>query len=161
MKCLTLCLLLFAGIHPFHLSVTEIFHNREAKSLEISLKLFVDDMDEGIEKAGYGKMYLGTQKEHQNANLFLYKYLLENLNMTIDGKAVKVGFVGKEYEPGNVMWCYLEVKGVKKFSKLKLQNHILTEVFGDQQNIVHVKKGGQTQSLRLRKGYDSGEVEFK
>lgn len=160
MKCISIGLVLLLGLHPFHLSITDIFHNRENKSLEISMKLFIDDLEDGIEKAGYGLMYLNTEKENPDADLFVYKYLLGNMALFLDDKEVEFIFRGKEYEPGNVMWCYLEVKGVKKFKKVNLTNHVLTEVFDDQQNIVHIKKDGKTQSLRLRKGYDSGELVF-
>lgn len=163
MKCLTLCLFLTIGLHPFHLSVTEILHNTQSNTLEISMKLFMDDLDNGIEKSGCGKMYLGTEKENENSDLFIYKYLLENFELLVDGKEVEFDFRGKEYDPEymNVVWCYLEVKKVKKFSKLNLKNHILTEVFPDQQNIVHIKKNGKIKSLRMRKGYDNDEVEFE
>ncbi|MCI4671381.1 MAG: hypothetical protein MRZ79_24785 [Bacteroidia bacterium] len=146
--------------HPFHLSTTEIFFNQDQKTLEISLKLFVDDLDDGLEKAGFGKMDLGTSKENENADIFLYKYLLDNFELAVDNKPRKFSFIGKEYEKGNVVWCYLEVKGVKRMSSLYLRNHILTEVFSDQQNIVHVKKDSKTKSLRLRKDKDSGEIMF-
>jgi hypothetical protein len=160
MKCLAIFGCLILGLHPFHLSVTEIFHNPENQSFEISIKLFVDDMEDGIEKAGHGKLFLGTEKEHEKADLFIYDYLLKNIELKLDGKESKFNYLGKEYEPGNVMWCYLEVKKVKRFSKVYLRNHILTEIFEDQQNIVHLKHDGKTKSLRLRKGKDDGELIF-
>ncbi len=160
MKCLFLCGCLLLGVHPFHLSVTEMFHNAEEQRLEVSVKLFVDDVELAIEKAGFGKTYLSTKKEVEKAEVFIYAYLLDNLELSLDGAEVAFSYLGREYEPGNVMWCYLEVKDVNAFSKVSLRNHILTEVFDDQQNIVHIKRAQQTKSLRLRKGKDKAQVIF-
>jgi len=160
MKCLFLFGCLLLGMHPFHLSVTEMFHNAEEQRLEVSVKLFVDDVELAIEKAGFGKTYLGTKKEVEKAEVFIYAYLLDNLELSLDGAEVAFSYRGREYEPGNVMWCYLEVREVKAFSKVSLRNHILTEVFDDQQNIVHIKQAQQTKSLRLRKGKDKAQVIF-
>ncbi|WP_207428002.1 DUF6702 family protein [Pedobacter sp. SYSU D00535] len=39
---------IFALIHPFFVSVTEIRHNEKTKSLEISSKLFFDDFEHAL-----------------------------------------------------------------------------------------------------------------
>mgnify|MGYP006204322833 CR=1 FL=1 len=45
-----LILFLFTFLHPFYVSVTDINHNQKTKSLEISSKIFFDDLESDIEK---------------------------------------------------------------------------------------------------------------
>ena len=43
-------LLVFLGFfHPFYVSVTEINHNAKSKTIEISTKIFFDDLERDIE----------------------------------------------------------------------------------------------------------------
>ena len=39
--------------HPFHVSVCEIYHNSKTNSLEISMKLFTDDLELSIQQKGH------------------------------------------------------------------------------------------------------------
>ncbi|MEO0899781.1 MAG: DUF6702 family protein [Bacteroidota bacterium] len=160
MKWLILLGVLVGGLHPFHLSVSEINENKEANTLEISMRLFIDDMEEGLKEAGYGGVKLGSNGPAGNSSALLYKYIQDNFELKVNDEAVAFNFLGAEYEFSNVMWCYLEVENVKDIKKIGVRNHILTEVFSDQQNIVHVRKEGKLQSLRLRKGNDQGELTY-
>lgn len=158
MKWLICISILAASLHPFHLSVAEIYFNEDAQTLEIEMKVFIDDMEEGLKQSGYGDVKLGPELETKEVDAILFQYLKNNLNLVVNGDTVDLSFYGKEYEPGNIMWCYMEVQNVTDIHKIVIRNHLLTEVFSDQQNIVHVKKGGKTRSLRLRKGSDLGEL---
>ena len=62
-------LISLVSVHEFHLSLTEINHNAENRSLEISIKLFTDDLTTALIQAGASKkIELGTEAEPPAAN---------------------------------------------------------------------------------------------
>ena len=56
-----LIILELAKVHPFHVSVCEIYHNDKTNALEITLKIFIDDFELSIQNRGHEDfMIMGT-----------------------------------------------------------------------------------------------------
>lgn len=149
-----------AGVrHPFYVSICQIDHNPEAKSLELTFKIFTDDLEKALEAQGTGKLYLGDPREAQDADRYLYNYLKNQVVIVVNGDTVAFRYVGKEVEM-DVTWCYLEITQVTEVNKIAVTNRILLEIYEEQTNLVHVKAGGQQKSMLLRKGKIADTVEF-
>jgi hypothetical protein len=134
--------------HEFHVSKTLVEHNAESKSLEISMHIFVDDLELALEKIGGKELRLGSDKENPKAEELLVKYLNQQFQLLVNGKSVKFSFIGKELsEDFLAVWCYLEVEGITNLNSLKVTNTVLTEMFPDQKNVVQIKGPNQ------KKGY--------
>ena len=153
---ITLCLFFS---HEFYISVTQIDHNPKNDSLEITVKMFTDDLENAIESFNDVKLRLGGEKEHETATQLIQDYVLENLELSQKGKDIELNFLGKEVEV-DVTWCYLEAKGVKSISALTIENNLLLDVIETQTNIVHVKYKDENSSLMLNKGKTKDEVLF-
>ncbi len=136
--------------HPFYVSICQIDLNRKTEALEITFKIFADDLEKGLETQGTGKLYLGTERESKEANKYIFKYLENNFKIKIDEKSRDLHFIGKEVEK-DVVWCYVEVKEIRKIGKVTITNSILTEQFENQSNIVHIKAGKVKKSMLLNK----------
>ncbi|MEJ7912415.1 MAG: DUF6702 family protein [Chitinophagaceae bacterium] len=143
-----LLLFLFGLNHPFYVSVTEISHNAQEETLEVSCKIFADDLEEILRK-NYGKPVdlAAVQQKVQNDAL-ITGYISKNLAMSADGKPVKLNYIGYEKEKESV-FCYFEISGVPAFRKLDLRNSLLQDLNNQQINIMHVIVKGSRKSYKL------------
>ena len=52
------------GDHDIHVSVSEVTWKSESASFEVSIKIFIDDLETGLTKEGQGTgLQIGTEKE--------------------------------------------------------------------------------------------------
>ena len=145
--------------HQFYVTITQIDANAEAKSLEITVKIFTDDIEKTLEKETHEKLRLGSKRQNPRAGDLIFNYLRKNLKLQIDGKPAELDFVGFEVEL-DVTWCYLEVPKVPDPKKITIRNTILLDAFDAQTNIVHFKIGKEQKSLLLHKDKIKDLVEF-
>lgn len=144
-------------MHEFYVSLAEIRYNSESERLEVSLRIFPDDMDRALE-THYGIISnLATEIEHPSADSLVGVYLQNLLEIELNGKAVPLSYLGKEAE-ADVMWCYLESGPVPIPSEFNISNSILTEIFGDQVNITQVYVGKWNRGLLLKKEQARGHL---
>ncbi len=136
--------------HDFHVSVTQINCNAQTQSVEITIKLFTDDMEQSIKSQGGGDLRLGDAREAANADQLLLEYLRNRFALLLDGKPAVMAWVGKEVEV-DALWCYLEVPNIAHISSMEITSRILTEIFEDQANVVHISCGEQNKSMFLSK----------
>ncbi len=146
-------------IHPFYVSVCAIDHNVKTKSLEITFKIFTEDLESALEDQTKERLRLGSKDESPRAELYIKNYLERNVTLQVNGDTIAFSFVGKEIEVDEA-WCYVEVAHVPSVRKLTVRNSLLMEKFEAQQNLVHVKVGGKQKSLVLWKDKKEGTVEF-
>lgn len=152
-------LTLMLPIHDFHMSLTEIYHNAESKSLEISVKLFTDDLGIALQKNEAPKMEIGTDREPPQANELIENYLRRNVKFVINGKPVEFKYLGKQAEL-DATWCFLEVKNVSKVHTMEIINTLLLDSFEDETNMVNLNIGGRKKSGMCRKGNTDLKFEF-
>ena len=145
--------------HPFKASVTEVRQNPESGRIEVTLKLFTDDLEECVRERSGKLLNLDTSRELASSDDLLNEYLQSGFRLEINGEALDLEFLGREHEPG-VTWCFLESKPVEAVSEFYAVNSIMTEMYSTQSNIVHVEIGGQKKSLLLRPGKLSGRLVF-
>ncbi|OWY19895.1 peptidase E [Sphingobacteriales bacterium UPWRP_1] len=146
-------------LHSYYVSITQIEYNQYTQSVEISCKIFTDDLEAALEKATGEKMHLGTDRENPDASQYVRQYLKDRLQFELNGKPVQYNFVGKEIS-ADATWCYLEISGVRELKSLKVTSQLLTDVFETQSNIVHITTGKNKKSLLLSKVKASDTVTF-
>ncbi len=137
--------------HPFHISVCDIEHNAVTESLEISQRIFMDDLEIGL-KNFHKIEYVDAFKPKDPAELdsLINGYLQAKLEFVINGVKTPFTFIGSEME-GDARWCYLEAKNVASVQSVQITNKVLISVFDDQENIVHFKANDKLKSYRLNK----------
>jgi hypothetical protein len=134
--------------HDFYVSLAEIRYNRDSHRLEISMRIFPDDMDRALEGVAGIKSHLVTELEIPGADSLLQDYLLENFHLEVNGKEIRLAYLGKEPED-DAMWCYLESEMVDTPEEITVRNTILTELFEEQVNIIQTYVGGWNRGLLL------------
>ncbi|WP_163398241.1 DUF6702 family protein [Flavobacterium fluviatile] len=126
------------AFHKFYVGIFQVNYAAEKKMIQITSRIFVDDLNNGIEKKYHKKTFIGTEKETRTDIDLLKKYLSENFSIKINGKPKNITFLSKELEAGDVLVCYSRITTVEKFKTLEITNTILTDWNAEQQNITHI-----------------------
>jgi len=152
----------FGANHAFHLSKCLMEYNSEEKAIQISMHIFLDDLEDALREKGHDKLFLCTPKETPEAEQHMEDYLRAHFKLVVNGKEKTYNFLGKEAsEDLQAAWCYIEVEDVEDLTELEVSNDLLIEVFEDQKNVVHLlgpnKKRG---TLLLQKGRIKEKVVF-
>lgn len=134
------------SVHKFYMGIYQINYAPEKEMLQITARIFVDDLDKALEKKYNGKLHLGAETESPEELLLLKKYLAEKFSIKINGKPRPMNFLSKGLE-GDVLVCYLSIKGVSKIKSLETYNSILIDLYPEQQNIMHFTILGEKKSF--------------
>ncbi len=160
---LIISLLLFwsatANAHPFYVSIVQVDFNKENKTLEISVKTFINDLMLALRNGGAPELFLGEERENKESDKTIFEYLKSNLEFTVNGKPVTFSFVGKELET-DVVWSYLEIENIKELKKIEVKCSILTKTYDSQSNIIQINNGHEIKNLLLSKRKTEGSVTF-
>jgi hypothetical protein len=148
--------------HPFYISLTEIRQNPNSQRLEISTKIFWDDLEVGLGSFHGETIDFLNPKDPEILQQQVEAYLKENFQVWIAEKEVNWVLLGFEVEE-DAAWFYIESDPVKLENSIRVRNSVLIEDFSTQQNIVHVYKGNSRspRSLLLGKGQETDELELK
>lgn len=135
--------------HPIFVSVTEIEHNANDKTLEISCKIFTDDFEDVLRKKNPAKKVdLLDIKYKSSMSPLVNDYIQKHLSIFTDGKQVRLQFLGFEQDEEAIV-SYFEVKNIEKVKKIEVVNDILYEEKPQQMEIIHVMVNGERKSSRL------------
>ena len=151
------------GVHEFHVSKCLVEYKAENAELQISMNIFIDDLELALESRGVEKLFIGTEKEQENANDFIEKYIDQVFQIEIDSQGVvDPTFLGKEVSDDlTSIWCYLQIPMPQPAQSLKVKNSILLETFDDQKNITSIvgPKNKKDSFMSIR-GDDVKEVSY-
>lgn len=146
-------------LHPFFVSVTEVRHNEKSKSLEISTRIFYDDLEEALAKANQTKVDILKPTDRESINRLLGEYLQQHLQVSVDGKSLSLRFLGYEID-NDAAWCYLEVPEVRQVKRIVIQNDVLFAERRAQTNMLHVMVGGKRKSTKLNNPESTATFSF-
>ncbi|MFH6943928.1 DUF6702 family protein [Flavobacterium sp. FlaQc-50] len=133
--------------HKFYVGVFQVNYAAEKKMIQITSRIFIDDLNNGMEKKYHKKTFVGTEKETQADVDLLKKYLTEHFSIKINGQSKSIAFLSKEVEAGDVLVCYCRIKDVDKFKTIEISNTILVDWNSEQQNITHISAFGTKKSV--------------
>lgn len=144
--CFTFCLIFVLFIHAiagttnaahkFYTSLTEVELNRETRSLEITMRVFADDLENALSKRAGTRVYL-DKTPGVDRQILAYvndSFELKNKN----GQAKRLIWVGKEVKV-DAVWLYIEAPMPEGLDGAQLRNRLLFEMFAEQVNIVDLK----------------------
>jgi len=140
--------------HSVHTSTAEAEYNAETKRLEVSLTVFVSDLEMALMRQSEREMRLDkTPAAEFDAQVVAY---LKKTFVVTDaaGKAGKMTWVGRELEkaseksgdPAVVLFFEVEVPGGVEGKTLRCA--VFGELFGDQVNLLSLRAG--THQIELR-----------
>jgi hypothetical protein len=148
-------------LHPIHVSITEVEHNEKARALQMTLRIFVDDLEVSVRnKINEPELDLLNPGKGRTTDQLVKEYLAGKFSLKVDKKSVTLNYLGHETE-GPAMICYIEVENVKKFTALEITNKVIHETHDDQSNLVNVNYRGEVKSLRLTLEKPTDRVSFE
>ena len=134
--------------HPIFVSVTTIDHNMANKTLEVSCKIFTDDLETTLRKKYNKKVDLLDVTLNEAMKPMVNDYIKKHLVITADGKLANMQFIGFEQQEEGII-SYFEVKDVATVKKIEVMDNILYDEKPQQMEIIHVTVKGQRKSSRL------------
>lgn len=145
--------------HKFYVALFQVNYVSEKKMIQITARIFVDDLNNALEKKHNRKVNLGSEMETAEDVLLLKKYLNEKCIIKVDGQTKVINFVSKEME-GDVLICYLSIKEIKKIKELDIYNAVLTQNNAEQQNIMHFNVLGVKNTLLFTTSTSKGVLKY-
>lgn len=158
---LFLPLVAFTTAHKFYVSVTNVVYAEKDDALQITTRIFIDDL-EAVLLERYGvTAKLATESESNLADDYLEKYLRKKFQIVINNEPKTYDFIGRKYD-NDVCVFYLEVAEIDfpSVKSIQVQNAILTDLFDEQQNVVHFKIKDKKKSFVLLKSDTKGMLKL-
>jgi predicted RNase H-related nuclease YkuK (DUF458 family) len=162
---LSLLVLLFSflsafTLHKFYVGVFQIDYFKEKKAVQITARLFIDDLEKALYKKHNKHIYITTKDEIAEANTLIANYLSEKLKIKINNKSQSLQFLTKEQED-NIVICYLKIPFKDNIKDLEITNTVLSDIFKEQQNLVHLNLNSNKKTLLFTNTETSQKLKYK
>ena len=142
-------ILLFAWFHPFYVSVTTLEQSKDKSSIEITSRIFYDDLEAALKDEFGGKVDLKNTQQTEKNNGLIKRYFEKKFLLKINDNPSKAEYLGFTIE-GETAWCFLEVKIKEPVKKVEISNKTLYNSFKEQINIFHLNINGIKKSTKLQ-----------
>lgn len=146
-------------MHPFFVSVIEINHNTKESTVEISVRIFTEDLEKTLQQNNKGKVDMLNPPDKALLDKQIGDYLTKKLQLRINGKPVAMHYLGHEIQKESV-WSYLEIPNIKSMKQLGINCTLLYDFEKMQSNIFHVKNMGEDKSYKLDYPQDQTTFNF-
>ncbi len=143
--------------HPFYISVIDIKHDVKQHTLNISVKLFTNDIEEALKKTTTKSIDLLNPKNKAEMETELMNYIKKRLTIALNNKATSIDFIGYEKEE-DAIWAYLEIKKAASPKIIKVDTKLLYDFLPQQSCIIHAEINGVKKSSKVNN--PDSKVEF-
>lgn len=148
-------------VHPVHISVSEINYSEKDKALQMTSRIFIDDLELSIRQDLHDDaLDLLKPNNGKTTDQLVSAYLAKHIKIKVDGKLVQQNYLGSEIEDVAII-CYIEMPNIKKLKTIETHNDVIQETHADQSNLVHVSYKGKLKSLRLTSGKPTDILTFE
>lgn len=147
------------SVHKYYISLTEIEYKEKTQSVQMIMNVFIDDIENAINKDYKVDLQLTTKDELKKVDELFFNYLQKHFKVKINDTNVTYRFIGKEYE-GDIVYFYLEIENITNIKTIEIQNDVLVNHFPEQQNLIKTAIKKERKSLFLDKKNDKGLLKF-
>ncbi len=148
------------GLHKFYITLTDVNFNKNEKALQITMTIFIDDLESTLNKDFNIDCQLNTSFEIKKIDDYFYNYLQKHFKIKVNQKMKSYTFLGKEYIDDTICF-YLEINNIENIKSIEFYNTILIDNFPTQQNLIKVKVNNTRKSLFLNKKEHKGTLFFE
>ncbi len=138
----------FVSMHPFYVSVIDLHHNPKEKIVEVSIRIFTDDLEQVLKKHFNKNVDLTHPTNKVEVNNMVQEYIKQKINITIDKQPVHLKYIGYEIQQESA-WCYFEIDHITAIQKIDIISTLLYDYQPNQVNIYHVTYNGLDKSFKL------------
>lgn len=141
-----LILFLGAATHKFYVSTTVVNYKEATGVLQVTSQLFIEDLELAL-KLSNPKLRLFPDSDSLQVHALLENYLKHHLLFKMEDSILPHTFLGRKYK-NDLVVCYLEVP-IHTAERVVLENRIFFDLYEEQKNIIHFKKGSKRKSFML------------
>ena len=134
--------------HPYYVSVVDIKYDAKQSSLQISARMFTNDLEESLKKITKKDIDILNPKNKSEVDSVLFAYIKQRLHISVNSKNQPLQYIGYEKEEESI-WVYLEIKKVAKPKKFNIETKLLYDYLAGQINIVHAEINGVKKSSKV------------
>lgn len=134
--------------HPFFVSVIDLNYKQKEHALQISVKLFTNDLEDALKRTTKKKIDILNPINKAETDSILFNYIIKRLNISINSKKQTLHFIGYEKEE-EAIWTYLEIKNSLQPKKINIETKLLYDFLPQQINIVHTNVNGIKKSSKV------------
>ena len=116
-----LCLLNLT--HKFYVSVNQIFFNTDKNRIEITNRIFIDDLNASLRLIQNDNFEIEDMTEYSDSYKVFYNYYQSNFNIKINNKECLILIKSFEIE-NDVFVIYALIDKVSKIKSFELENNI-------------------------------------
>ncbi len=159
--CLLLIFISFSAftVHKFYVSIYQLEYKSEKKELQITSRIFLDDLVDAVEASSKKKVNLGEKNQSAEDLILFEKYQNQHFIIKVNNKLVGYKYLSSELE-NNVFISYFKVENLGAVKSIEVKNTALFEILPTQQNIIQIKSDKEKSSLLLTTDNPSGKRDF-
>ena len=151
--------------HDFHVSHTTLHYNTAQDSIEITVRVAIDDLEKNLETKSSGKLKLGSPKENKSSDQYIKNYFDHHLQISINEKMASYNWIGKEIAKDlHDIYLYFEIPDCNSNANIEsitIENTLFLERSDKQINIVLVEFGVLTYNLNFTKDKNRETILFQ
>ena len=148
-----------AQAHVFYVSVTRVKWDADETRLDVSVRIFTDDLEEAVVKAGGPRLRLWTDGAREDRDRHVADYLATRLAFRVNGEERELAYVGME-DALDATACLMQIRNVDRVETIEVENRILIDLYDTQANVMRFEVGGEKKYVNLSKGTVKGMVRF-
>lgn len=142
---LTILSFLYAGLdHDIHVSVCEMVYMEEDSKIEMSIKIFYDDL---LNAVGLNP---GEElpEDYTSSDELITAFIHKNVKIRINGEVKDLNYEASHSYPPAV-WSTFIIHQDSPIEQISMKNTILVDLFDDQVNMVTIKVGKKRKAYSL------------
>ena len=148
--------------HDFHVSHTTLHYNKAQESIEITVRVAIDDLEKTLETKSSGKLKLGSQKENKSSDQYIKNYFDHHLQISINEKMAAYNWIGKEIAKDlHDIYLYFEIPDCNSngnIESIAIENTLFLERSHKQTNIVLVEFEDLKYNTTFTKDYTKNTI---
>ena len=148
-----------AQAHVFYVSIARVKWNADEARLDVSVRIFTDDLEEAIVAEGGPRLRLWTDQAREDRDRHVSDYLASRLAFRVNGSDRKLTWVGME-DALDATACLVQITDVDRVETIEVENRILIDMFDTQANVMRFEIGGEKKYVNLSKKTVRGTVRF-
>ena len=148
-----------APAHVFYVSIARVRWNADEARLDVSVRIFTDDLEEAIIAEGGPRLRLWTGQAHADRDRHVSDYLASRMAFRVNGADRQLTWAGME-DALDATACLVQITGVDRVETIEVENRILIDMFDTQANVMRFEIGGEKKYVNLSKKTFRGTVRF-
>lgn len=152
--------------HDVHQSTAEVEFNASTQRLEVSLNVFVSDLELALMRQAERELSL-AKSPAPVTDAEIQRFLATHFVVKdAEGKPAAIAWTGRQIDPATAasndpeVTLFFEVPLPAGLKGATLSHTVFYDRFADQLNLVHLHQGSQSTQLRFTKGEPARRLEF-